>query len=116
MTGLASLFDNSIARGTRPSSNGHESLLGEMSTMNAVPSHDQSTKRSQDLTCPRCQRGYLTDRHCKSVCELCGYVESCEDIFPTQPAARSIDPIRFGPDAKTSGRRTPSNSVCNEIG
>ncbi len=59
--------------------------MGEMSAMNAVPSHDQSTKRSQDLTCPRCQRGYLTDRHCKSVCELCGYVESCEDILRPSP-------------------------------
>ncbi len=86
MTALVRLFDNRIARGKRPSSNGHESSLGEMSAMNDVQP-DPSTTPSEDLTCPRCQRGRLTDRHCKSICELCGYVESCEDIFPARPPA-----------------------------
>ena len=35
-----------------------------------------------DLRCPRCQVGYLIDRQCNALCEVCGYVESCEDIFP----------------------------------
>ncbi len=44
--------------------------------------HDPPTGWSDDLTCPQCQLGELTSRHCKAICELCGYVESCEDIFP----------------------------------
>ncbi len=43
---------------------------------------DQSTKSSNNMTCPQCQLGELTSRHCKVICELCGYVESCEDVFP----------------------------------
>ncbi len=39
-----------------------------------------------DDRCPRCQSGHLIDRHCKALCEVCGYVESCEDIFPRSPA------------------------------
>ncbi len=32
-------------------------------------------------TCPMCEAASLQRRHCKSVCEQCGYVESCEDNF-----------------------------------
>ena len=63
---------------------GAQSMPGEMSVINDAPPHHQSAKWSQDLKCPQCQLGYLTSRHCKSVCELCGYIESCEDIFPSQ--------------------------------
>ena len=31
--------------------------------------------------CPMCEGGPLTARHCKLICESCGYVESCEDNF-----------------------------------
>ncbi len=31
--------------------------------------------------CPLCERSGLKERHCKLVCEGCGYVESCEDNF-----------------------------------
>lgn len=31
--------------------------------------------------CPLCECAELTERHCKLVCEGCGYVESCEDNF-----------------------------------
>ncbi len=44
--------------------------------------HDPSTGWSDDLTCPQCQLGELTSRHCTALCELCGYIESCEDLFP----------------------------------
>ena len=40
---------------------------------------------SDELLCPQCAAGYLMYRNCKSICERCGYVESCEDNFlPTQ--------------------------------
>lgn len=32
------------------------------------------------LSCPLCGRR-LVERHCKRLCENCGYVESCEDLF-----------------------------------
>ncbi len=50
-------------------------------TNDALP-RDQSTKSSNEMTCPQCRLGELTSRHCKAICELCGYVESCEDVFP----------------------------------
>ena len=53
--------------------------------MNAVPSRDPSAKGLHDLLCPQCQFGQLESRHCKRICELCGYVESCEDVFPGVP-------------------------------
>lgn len=31
--------------------------------------------------CPRCGAAVLARRHCKLLCESCGYVESCEDLF-----------------------------------
>ncbi len=31
--------------------------------------------------CPLCETGRLIARHCKLVCDSCGYVESCEDNF-----------------------------------
>lgn len=33
------------------------------------------------ILCPMCQSAELVARHCKKLCELCGYVESCEDNF-----------------------------------
>lgn len=36
---------------------------------------------TEENMCPQCGRETLTDRHCKVVCEQCGYTESCEDIF-----------------------------------
>jgi len=40
-----------------------------------------STATERRVLCPMCQASYLIARHCKSVCERCGYVESCEDNF-----------------------------------
>ena len=36
---------------------------------------------SRAILCPMCQSAALVARHCKKLCELCGYVESCEDNF-----------------------------------
>ena len=45
--------------------------------------------RAGGLICPCCEGAYLITRHCKRLCEQCGYVESCEDSFiPNQPAPR----------------------------
>lgn len=44
--------------------------------------------------CPLCEREGLMERHCKVVCEHCGYVESCEDNF----APMSTAPIHAAPD------------------
>ena len=66
-----------------------QSVPGEMSVMNDAQPHDQSAKGSHDLLCPQCQLGQLYTRHCKCICELCGYIESCEDVFPRVPR----DPI-----------------------
>lgn len=38
-------------------------------------------------TCPVCGGHVLAARHCKVQCENCGYVESCEDLFPDVPAS-----------------------------
>lgn len=35
----------------------------------------------EPVICPACERAALLPRHCKSICEACGYVESCEDNF-----------------------------------
>ena len=61
-------------------------MPGEMSVMNDKRQHNQPTKGSDDLLCPRCRFGQLSSRHCKRICELCGYVESCEDLFPRMSA------------------------------
>ena len=50
--------------------------------------------------CPMCQAAILVARHCKLICERCGYVESCEDNFPPNPAPPSesiseISNLRF---------------------
>jgi len=42
---------------------------------------DAKSLDSQTLPCPCCDRGVLIGRHCKRLCENCGYVESCEDNF-----------------------------------
>ncbi len=33
------------------------------------------------LPCPACESAALVGRHCKRLCPICGYVESCEDNF-----------------------------------
>jgi len=33
--------------------------------------------------CPQCGAANLLSRQCKLMCPSCGYVESCEDLFPT---------------------------------
>ncbi len=54
--------------------------------------------------CPQCNLAPLKPRHCKAVCDECGYVESCEDLMPfAQPvvlaertmAADTLTPRRF---------------------
>lgn len=57
--------------------------------------HEPQTPPSEML-CPRCGRAELVARHCKSICEQCGYVESCEDNFPVN----RTDPA---PEAETAG-------------
>lgn len=42
---------------------------------------DPSIQGPKTQTCPMCETATLRRRHCKSVCEHCGYVESCEDNF-----------------------------------
>ena len=64
--------------------------------------HEPQTPPS-DMLCPRCGRAELVAQHCKSICEQCGYVESCEDIFPVN---RPI-PV---PEAETA--RPPSRGMA----
>lgn len=52
---------------------------GTSPTNTAEDSGDSSSV--ERTVCPQCRMGYLIVRHCKSVCEQCGYVESCEDNF-----------------------------------
>ena len=40
-----------------------------------------ASRDPSSATCPICEAASLQRRHCKSVCERCGYVESCEDNF-----------------------------------
>jgi len=49
--------------------------------------HDVSKPQSTENDCPLCRNGELVARHCKLICEQCGYVESCEDIFPASSYA-----------------------------
>lgn len=44
------------------------------------------------VVCPLCEGECLVKRHCKLVCERCGYVESCEDNFAPVQAAPD-DPV-----------------------
>lgn len=37
--------------------------------------------RKGQVLCPMCETATLVGRHCKTLCERCGYVESCEDNF-----------------------------------
>jgi hypothetical protein len=48
---------------------------------NATPACDISSDNPLSRPCPQCESADLTDRHCKLICENCGYVESCEDLF-----------------------------------
>ena len=67
---------------------------GEMSGLNDAQPDDQSAKGSDDLLCPQCQLGQLNFRHCKRICELCGYIESCEDLFPRMSAGSDSEQER----------------------
>lgn len=42
---------------------------------------DSAAARGSAVQCPMCERASLVRRHCKTLCESCGYVESCEDNF-----------------------------------
>lgn len=49
----------------------------------------RSASPDSGLTCPVCESARLVQRHCKTLCERCGYVESCEDNFlPTSDNPR----------------------------
>lgn len=57
------------------------------------------------VTCPLCGEGVLSRRQCKSLCDRCGYVESCEDNFLPQDrrgVASAGDPARV-PGAQHCG-------------
>lgn len=41
----------------------------------------QDVVDQKKILCPQCESTFLTNRQCKSICESCGYVESCEDNF-----------------------------------
>lgn len=49
--------------------------------MDDATDQPNSIPRARAL-CPQCNRAPLTPRHCKVICERCGYVESCEDLMP----------------------------------
>ena len=55
-------------------------MLGEMNVMNDAQPYGQPATRFQDLLCSQSHFGQLNSRHCKRICELCGFVESCEDL------------------------------------
>ncbi len=50
-----------------------------------TPDHPELYEANESVTCPQCQRHELESRHCKLICQACGYVESCEDNFPASP-------------------------------
>ena len=53
--------------------------------------HGGSRQHHTPVPCPRCETGVLVHRHCRSICENCGYVESCEDNFvPNQANPKAI--------------------------
>ena len=55
--------------------------------LNATPANEP------ELACPACGCGVLIRQLCKSLCERCGYVESCEDIFvSTQTSPSEFEP------------------------
>ena len=59
-----------------------QGMPGQRSVMNRAPPPDQSAQGPQDLVCPQCQLGQLNSCHCKRICELGGYIASCEHVFP----------------------------------
>ena len=69
----------------------------EMSVMNDAKSYDDSAIGAHDSLCPQCQLGRLESRHCKRICVACGYVESCEDVFPPRPAGSDSEQQRVKP-------------------
>jgi hypothetical protein len=48
--------------------------------------HHESAIQPHELLCPVCEAAVLTYRHCRNICEVCGYVESCEDNFVRPPS------------------------------
>ena len=72
-------------RGLEQVTDGSESMDLEKSNVRCVTS-ELST------VCPQCEQASLVARHCKLICERCGYVESCEDNFvPSQATADEVD-------------------------
>lgn len=43
--------------------------------------HRESSVESCETLCPQCGADSWLHRHCHTICEACGYVESCEDNF-----------------------------------
>ena len=76
-------------RGLKQVTDGAESMDLEKSDA-CCPTSDVPT------ACPQCEQGSLVARHCKLVCERCGYVESCEDNFvPSQVTADDDDGLHL---------------------
>lgn len=70
----------------------------------ATPSHDNSCSLSD---CPVCGATPLIDRHCKRLCESCGYVESCEDNFSQSWHDPRLVARHESPKAQHANKRTP---------
>jgi len=50
--------------------------------MDERPTQDNAEERAaQRARCPVCERVALVRRHCRTICPVCGYVESCEVNF-----------------------------------
>lgn len=49
--------------------------------MSVCISNGPTGLQKKQVLCPMCEAAVLVGRHCKTLCERCGYVESCEDNF-----------------------------------
>lgn len=49
--------------------------------MTSPSERPEAALTGQKLPCPACESAALVARHCKRLCPVCGYVESCEDNF-----------------------------------
>lgn len=58
-----------------------ELAIREQSMRPRESSVTERTEGTEMLRCPMCESAELVIRQCKAICELCGYVESCEDNF-----------------------------------
>ncbi len=63
-----------------------------MNTSNAPSDEPANAKQGP---CPVCGNPALQERHCKVLCPNCGYVESCEDLFPLRNIAQAPANDRF---------------------